>query len=409
MASPKRSDGDGSIYQRHETGCPRPVDPKGKSTCACPWQAALVVGWNGDKPIRKKVSGKSRAAAATRLRELRDNIDNGRLPTGRVLTVEEWMTHWIEQIVPKRNAPGTVRTYDTYVRCYIIPLLGGHRLDRLTPEHITAAWDELAAEGRPLTREQRASGVTAKPLTSTSINHAHVVLSRALKVAVQRGFATRNAATLMDSPTIDTGEAEVLTKEQAKRIIDAAHGRHNAARWTVALSVGLRQGEALGLRWCDVDLDAGTILVRRSLGRVKGQGLVLGPTKSKRERLIALPAPLLTDLKAHRITQNAERLAAGSWWKDHDYVFCREDGRPIDAKDDRGVWADILAAAGVAHVKQHSTRHTAATMLLAMGVAVEVVAEILGHSNIQITRGYQHRVSDLHADAAEKMSRAYWD
>lgn len=386
MASKKRSDGEGSVYY-----------DKARDR----WVGVLVTGWRDGKPIRKKVSARSQTTAKSRLRELRDKVEHGHLPGGRVPTVAEWMTYWLESIAAKKNRPSTVAAYTTYVTRYINPLLGAHRLDRLTPEHITQAWAELATTGCP-------GKALAKPLSPTTIHQAHVILSRALKVAVQRGHVTRNAATLMDAPAIGDAEIEVLTLDQARRVIDAAQGRRNAARTTVAFALGLRQGEALGLRWADVDLDAGMLTVSKSLGRVKGQGLVLGPTKSKKPRPIALPTNLVADLRAQRKAQAAERLAAGSWWRDHDLVFCQPDGRPIDPKADWQAWRELLASAQVPTVRLHAARHTAATMLLALGTPEKVVMETLGHSRASITHGYQKRVDALHVAAAEKVDGALW-
>jgi integrase len=396
MASKKRSDGEGSIYQRHASDCTRP------KTCPCPWQGAIVTDWRDGKPVRKKVSGKSRAAVATRLREVREAVEGGRLPTGRIPTVREWMTYWLEEVAAKKNRPSTHQAYSTYVNRYIIPLLGDRRLDKLTPEHITAAWHVLETSGCP-------GKVAAKPLSPTTLHQAHVILSRALKVAQQRGHVTKNAATLMDAPQARNAKIEILTKDQARKVIETAAGKRNAARYTVAFSLGLRQGEALGLRWCDLDLDAGRMTVEHSLGRVKGKGMVLGPVKSRKgARTVAIPKPLLIELRAHRKAQNAERLAAGSWWNDGDFVFAKPDGRPMDQKEDWTAWRLLLAEAKVPMVRLHAARHTAATMLLAMGVPSRVVMEILGHSRIDITTGYQHVLDDLHLDAADKMA-AFWD
>jgi integrase len=249
----------------------------------------------------------------------------------------------------------------------------------------------------------------AKPLSSTSAHQAHVILSRALKIAERRGLVKANAAALAEAPPVRNQEFEILDKAQADQVIATAATRRNAARYTVAFALGLRQGEALGLRWRDVDLDEGVLSVRHSLSRVIGQGLQLGPTKSTRgERAIALPKPLLDELKAHRKTQAAERLAAGSRWVDADHVFATATGNPIDPKDDWRYWRDLLAEAGVPHVRLHAARHTAATMLLALGVPQKVVMEILGHSKSSMTEGYQKRVDALHVEAAEKLSGAWW-
>jgi integrase len=404
MASKNRSDGDGSIYQRHDhETCPPLVDKvRPPHKCQGKWVGVRVTGWRDGRPIRRKVSATSKSGAAAKLRRLDEELERGMVTAGRPVTVEKWMTYWLEEIVPAKNRPNTVRTYRTYVTRYIIPLLGHHRLDRLTAEHISDAWRQLMTTGSP-------GQAKPKPLSSTSAHQAHVILSRALKVAMSRGYVNRNVATYGDAPSVRNQPIEVLDKAQAQAVIAAAHGKRNAARYTVAFSLGLRQGEALGLRWSDVDLERGTLTVRRSLNRVTGEGLRLGPTKSGRERTIALPGPLLAEIKAHRVTQNAERLAAGNWWDDGDYVFTKPDGRPHDGKDDWRLWRALLDEAGVPHVRLHAARHTAATMLLALGVPVKVAAEILGHTKTSITEGYQHRVDDLHVAAAEQLAAAWWD
>ena len=386
MASTKRSDGEGSIY--YDKTRERYV-------------GSYVTGWRDGKPIRKKVSGKSKADAARKLRELRERVEAGQLPTGRIPTVSEWMTYWLEQIAAKKVRPSTMRGYRTYVDCYIIPLLGDKRLDRLTPEHIAEAWEELQEVGRPDVENPR-------PLSSTSAHQAHRILSRALKVAYHRGHVTKNVATMLDAPQPREQEVKPLTKAQAQTILDAAKGRRNAARWRVALALGLRQGEALGLRWGNIDLDAGTLAVRHALVRVKGEGLTFGPVKSRAgRRVLKMPKALTDELRAHKVRQNAERLAAGSWWTDHDLVFAREDGRPLSPSNDWREWKALCAEAKVPPVRLHDARHSAATTLLAMGVPMRVAMEMLGHSRITVTQRYQHAVDELLEDAASRMD-AYW-
>lgn len=399
MASKTTSDGQGSIQRRHKPTCPHKADRDAK--CKCPWQGVLVTGWTADKkPIRKKVTANSRTAATTKLRELRERVDHGHLPHGRVPTVAEWLTYWLENIATERR-PSTVAAYRTYVNRYLIPLLGKHRLDRLTPEHIGAAWNELRTNGCP-------GKEAAKPLSPTSVHQAHVILVRALKVAQQRGMIVRNPASLMDAPSKTEPDMEVLTKAQARAVVDVARRHRNAARWTVAFTLGLRQGEALGLRWQDVDLEAGRIRVAHALGRITGKGLVLGPVKSKSgKRTLALPKPMLAELKAHRVAQNAERLAAGSWWHEGDYVFANPDGRPIDPKADWTTWRERLIEAGVPMVRLHAARHTALTMMIALGIQPQVVKEVAGHAKFSTTETYLDKVDDLHLDAAEKME-AFW-
>lgn len=387
MASKTRTNGQGSVYY-----------DKSRDR----WIGVYVATWRDGRPVRRKVSAKTKTAANAKLRTLLDQIHDGTLPSGRVPTVREWMTYWLTNVAARKNRPSTLAAYGTYVNRYIIPLLGDRRLDRLTPEHIDAAWEHLTTIGCPGKDNPR-------PLSPTSAHQAHVILSRALKVARERGHVRDNIASLMDAPSVADTKVEVLTKAQARSVVEVAQRRRNAARWTVAFSLGLRQGEALGLRWEDVDLERGILRVAHSLGRVTGKGLVLGPVKSRTgQRTIALPRPLLAELKAHRVAQNAERLAAGSFWTDHDYVFATETGAPIDAKRDWRAWRELLADAEVPIVRLHAARHTAITMLLAMGVPPQVVKEIAGHAKFSTTEGYVDRVDELHLDAAQKMA-AFWD
>lgn len=386
MASATRSDGDGSIYE----------DRHGK------WHGVLVVGWRDGRPQRRKVSANSRGKAASRLRELRDKIAAGQLPSGRTPTVEEWMTYWLDQIAARKLRESTLAGYRSKAGQYIVPLLGNHRLDRLRPEHVEQAWDELLSTGNP-------SDDSNTPLSGTTVLQAHRILSRALKVAQQRAYVQRNACTMIDAPTPSGEEMHPLTRDEALRVLQTCEGKRSAARWSVALSLGLRQGEALGLAWRDVDLDAGTVTVRQALSRVAGKGLVVGGLKSpKSRRTIALPAALTSQLRAHRKEQNAERLAAGSWWTDHGLVFTTDSGAPVDPRRDWQAWRDLLEEADVPPRRLHDARHTAATLLLLQKVQPRVVMQILGHSQISVTSNYQHVVDEMQTEAAARMDAALW-
>jgi integrase len=209
-------------------------------------------------------------------------------------------------------------------------------------------------------------------------------------------------------------------------------------------ALGLRQGEALGLRWQYLDLDAGTLTVRWQLQRLAwrhgcadphacakdchrsdcppgctrhgracpqrtGGGLRLTELKSdKSRRTIALPSQLVVALKAHRAAQLHERMTAGPAWLDGDFVWCQPNGRPIGNHADWDEWRALLAQAGIRQVRVHDARHTAATLLLAQGVDQRVVMEILGHSQISMTSRYAHVLPQVMTDAAERIGRALW-
>jgi integrase len=395
------------------------------------WHGWVTLGIRDDgSPDRRHRMGRTEAEVTRKVRDLERRRDTGRLASpGKGLTVGQWMEIWLTTIAPRRIRRSTLEsTYAPKVRNRIIPGLGKHRLDRLTPEHVERFYTRLEAEG----------------LAPATVLQVHRILSRALKVAMQRGYVARNVATLVDAPSASQAEIEPLTPAEAQRIIALASSRRNGSRWSVALALGLRQGEALGLRWQYVDLDAGTITIRWQLQRLNwrhgcadpaacatgrhagtclpgctghartcprrtGGGLELTELKSdKSRRTIALPAPLVAALRAHRAEQLKERMIAGSVWHDGDYVWCRVTGRPIGAHADWDEWKALLKEAGVRDARVHDARHTAATLLLAQGVDQRVVMEILGHSQISMTARYAHVLPQVMTDAADKIGQALW-
>jgi integrase len=344
---------------------------------------------------RKYVFAKKRREAASKLREAANARDAGTLITSqRIQTMAEWMTFWVESIAAAKIRPSTLDTYRGYIRNRIVPALGHHRLDKLQPEHLEAFYRQSLNEG----------------LAPATVLQMHRVLSRALKVAMRRGRVGRNVATLVDAPTVRRAEVVPLTASEARRILAAAANDRNAARWSVALALGLRQGEALGLRWDDLDLEHATLTVRRALQRRRGGGLVMVEPKSAAgRRTMVLPQPLVTSLRRHRTAQRAERLAAGSLWNDTGLVFTTPIGTPIDPSSDNGIWHKLLRRAGVRRARLHDARHTAATLLLAQGVPARVAMQILGHSQITLTLGtYSHVVPELAHDAAQRMANVLW-
>ncbi len=170
----------------------------------------------------------------------------------------------------------------------------------------------------------------------------------------------------------------------------------------------MRQGEALGLRWKDIDTDAGTLTVRHALQRLTGQGLVMVEPKSQAgRRTIALPTSLRIGLQAHCDEQQREREYAAEAWQEHDLVFAQRDGRPIDAHADWRAWKDLLERAEVRDARLHDARHIAATLLLQQGVPARVAMQVLGHSRISLTLGTNsHVVPELVVAAAASMEAA---
>jgi integrase len=344
---------------------------------------------------RRHVSGVKRGDVVAKVRDLERKRDAGSAgAAGKAPTVRQWLEHWLDTIAARKVRPSTLVRYRQLVANQLGPGIGHHRLDRLQPEHVEKLYNDLQVGG----------------LSPASVVQAHRVLSRALKVAMQRDKVARNVCALVDAPTIEREEVKPLSSQDARAVLDSAKGRRNAARWSVALALGLRQGEALGLRRESVDLEAGSLTVRQALQRQPGKGLVFVQPKSRAgRRTIALPGPLRDALRAHRAAQAAERIAAGSEWNDHDLVFCQENGRPLEPRSDHRAWRALLAGPKVRPARLHDARHTAASLLLQQGVPARVAMEILGHSQISLTLGtYSHVVPELAEDAARRMGEALW-
>jgi len=214
-----------------------------------------------------------------------------------------------------------------------------------------------------------------------------------------------------------------------RRLLDTAGRRRNGARWAVALALGLRQGEALGLRWPDIDLDARRMVIRRSRQRpdwVHGCGGTCGrragscpqrqnprgvvsETKSRAgRRVIGLPLQLVQLLREHRAAQDEERITACQLWHEGDWVFATRLGEPIIPATDYHQWKKLLRDSGVREVRLHDARHTAATVLLLMGVPDRAVMSLMGWSHSAMAARYQHLTAAIHADIAERLGGVIW-
>ena len=233
---------------------------------------------------------------------------------------------------------------------------------------------------------------------------AREVLRTALNQAVRWELVSRNVAALTDAPRHRTREIEPLTPTQASTLLSAVAGHRLEGLITVAVGLGLRQGEALGLRWEHVDLDTGVLSVRQTLER-SGRNPRFGEPKTTRSRrTITMPRIVADALRRHRTGQLEERLAAGGRWRDSGLVFTTTIGTPLDKSTVHKAFKRILSAAGLPDIRYHDLRHTAATLLLAQGVDPRTIMETLGHSQISLTLNtYAHVMPALQRQAASKM------
>ncbi len=224
------------------------------------------------------------------------------------------------------------------------------------------------------------------------------------------GLLAVNPVTMVDPPSLQHCEIEPLRLDEVRRLLRTAHETPHYARWLIAATLGLRQGEVLGLRWGDIDLDAGQLRVRHALQRQDGELVLVRPKTTRSRRTIPLPHVVVAALAEHRDRQRGHREAAGDSWDERGFVFGTRTGRPLQPRNDYRTFQSLLTKAGLRRVRVHDLRHTAASLLLEQGVHPRVVMEILGHSQISLTMNtYSHVVPDSVRAATDVVQEALWN
>jgi integrase len=247
----------------------------------------------------------------------------------------------------------------------------------------------------------------AAGLSPRRVQYIRAVLRTALKQAVKWRSVTLNAAALAEAPRVERHEIQPFSVEDARRLLEASQDDRLAALYSVALAMGLRQGEALGLRWEDVAFETGQLRVRVTLQRIDRSYRLLPPKTERSRRTLRMPATALAALRAHRARQLEERLQAGAAWEDWGLVFTTATGRPLHATWITHRFQKLLERSGLPRARFHDLRHTCASLLLAQGVSARMIMEILGHSQISLTMNlYSHIMPSMQEDAAQKMDAA---
>ncbi len=358
------------------------------------WEGRINLGWIDGKRTRKSVYAASREDAARLLSEFSTQRDKGLpVPHGRG-TVADFLTGWLEQVRPNVR-PRTWEMYELYIRKHAIPGLKGLRLSALRPEHI-----------RKLLAGRLKAGSSPR-----SVTHLRTVLHTALQQAVEDKLLAWNPiSSAVKRPAAKDYKYRHLEIAEARAFLDAAQSSRFEAAFTVSLSLGLRRSEVMGLRWSDVDLDGRTLRVEQTIAHLRAKvagkaGYYIGEPKTKRSRrTLALPEALVPILRRQRAQQAETRLAAGTSWQDRGLVFTNRDGGPLDPGAIHEEFKAVLRRAGLPAIRLHDLRHSAASLLLAQGVPLRTIMELLGHSTIALTANtYGHLSREMVADAAAKI------
>ena len=362
----KRGNGQGAVYLRGD----------GR------WEAQIRLA--GGR--RKSVYGPTRREVVRRLRETRWLLAQGVPVSARKMSVGLLLASWLE-LTRERIRPSTYESYDLNVR-RITEWLGDLPLVQLTAPDIQSAYRRMRERG----------------LTEYSLHQVHGLLDRAPRHALQWGLIVRNPAVLVFAPRPRRREMTALSAEQLMRLLDHARGHRLWPLMVVLGTAGLRIGEALGLRWRDVDLVAGRLVVRQALQRRRGVGLVFVEPKTPRSRRTVHLTTIAIEALAEQRRCREERNLSAPAWADSDLVFTNLSGGPIEPGNVNANLSRLLADAGLPRIRVHDLRHTTATALLEASAHPKLVQDLLGHSTIAVTLDtYSHVAPALHQRAAAQL------
>lgn len=402
------------------------------------WEARAYVLTADGREIRRSIYGRTWEEVHAALMRMQAERLAGRRVGSSSQTVEAYLTHWLEDVARPRVRDTTFEAYEYLVRLYLVPTFGKKQLGRLQASDLRQGFQRLkltcqcCAQGKDRRRRERAeaaataragrparrnakviAGARCCALTPPeccrsvpsdgTIRAVHRLLRTALQDAVSvDNILAENVARNLRLTYRYRPRFEAWSAVEARTFLAAAGEHRLGALFTASLLLGLRRGEAMGLAWVDVDLDRGVLRVRQALQRAGGV-LRLGPVKSDGSaRFVAMPAPCVEAFRRHRVRQEAERMAAGERWRESGLVFTTPIGTPLEPANVNKLFADLCARSGVRRIRFHDLRHSCATLLYELGVPIENIQDVLGHSTPVITKL-------LYVDGTEKMQRAAAD
>jgi integrase len=382
----------GSVHQRHTAACPRAQDGSyAPHRCRGSWSYIIDIGreTNGKRRQMGKGGFPTKAAARSALQEVSSllltevNVQN--------MTVGEYLEIWLagkHELKPK-----TVSLYRSSIDLYLAPHLGDIGLLELRAHHLDRFYAAIAI------------GIRGRPLSPSSVRRIHAALRSALNTAVKRRLIPYNPALHVELAPETPHRPKPWTAEQCQLFLSESREDRLSALYHLMIVTGLRRGEAIGLRWEDVDLESQCLFVTQQITDVRGK-LVVGTPKTRRGRRV-VPVDMLTVdlLREHQRVQDAEQAAWGSASRHQGLVFCREDGRPLRPEFVTRHFQALAIKAGLPAIRLHDLRHTNASLALAAGIDIKVVSERLGHSTMAVTADlYTHVVPSLGRDAAKRIA-----
>ncbi len=401
----------GSVYKR--CGCMQEYDARGnRKACKLRHGSWVFVADAGRKPDGKRRQIKrggfrTQAGAQAELAALSDSVVKGTHAHDERQTVAAFLVKWLHEKAANGLRPTTARSYRQHIDGYLVPHLGRHRLGELRPSHVEEMLRGIAAA--------RSDGQKIRPAT---VRRVHATLRSALGTAKRRRLVAFNAALDVELPASQRPKVRPWEPAELGAFLDHCASDRLGVLFEVIAATGMRRGEALGLRWEDVDTERGRLVVRQqviqlnqreraacTVCRQEHTGLAFGQpkTSSGDARMIDLDAGTVGTLIAHNLAQAVERVDWGEAYSDHGLVFAREDGTPISPERVTKRFAELVKECGLRRVRLHDLRHGQASLMLAAGVPLAVVSKRLGHSSIAMTSDtYSHLLEGVGRDASER-------
>ena len=352
----RRRNGDGNTY-RHKNGWRTVISHKG--------QTVTAMG---------RSEQESRRLAKEKIKAL-PIYDGSLVPAAAKLTTGEYLTNWITKKHKTSIAATTYRRYASLINIHIIPAMGTIKLQAVTKNHVNALMLQMREKGQSARSQQQ----------------ARAVLSAAFESAMEDDLVASNPVAKSRTITLDSPQIHPLSLMEVQTLLTKTTGVQMQARVRMATLYAMRQGEALGLQWKDVDFTKKTVFIWQQIQKIEGAYEFVKLKSDDSIRTLEIDDETLAALKAHKIQQNMDRLAMGDKWVDHDLVFTTTNGKPIDCKTDYRQWHRALAIAGLPIKRLHDARHTAATLLFDQGIDIEVIRRFMGHSSVLLTsKTYVH-------------------
>jgi len=378
----RRGYGEDGIYFDHAGEC---RDSRYHKGCDGRWRGVISLGFGADgKRRRKKVSGKTKTEVRDKLRDLHADLDAG-IRTRHGHTVEKAVADWLADGLPGRTAKTVETNHDALKP--LLSDLGSVRLTELTAHDVQSALGKMAAR-----------------YSTRTVQKSHNCLTRVIRHAEAHDLVRRNVSALVDTPKGQLGRpSQSLTLEQATALLAASARSRLHAFIVVCLLTGVRSEEARALRWGQVDVDAGTVAVWRS---VRAQGEV---KTEKSRRTLKLPQLVINALLEHRAKQALERKAAGPRWRENDLVFATSVGTPLDSHNVRRDFRKVCRAAGIGdRWVPKELRTSFVSMMSHRGVPVEEIARLAGHSSTRTTEViYRRELRPVITTGAEVMDQIF--